>query len=47
MSDFVELMVGATASGCIYALVALSYVGLLALYSGPLKHVVIIDVGAA
>lgn len=25
MSDFVELMVGATASGCIYALVALSY----------------------
>ena len=27
-----------------FALVALSYVGLLALYSGPLKHVVIIDV---
>ncbi|MCB2001130.1 MAG: branched-chain amino acid ABC transporter permease, partial [Rhodoferax sp.] len=25
MRDFVELMVGATASGCIYALVALSY----------------------
>lgn len=25
MSDFLELMVGATASGCIYALVALSY----------------------
>jgi 4-hydroxybenzoate polyprenyltransferase len=27
-----------------FALVAVSYVGLLALYSGPLKHVVIIDV---
>jgi 4-hydroxybenzoate polyprenyltransferase len=27
-----------------FALVALAYVGLLALYSGPLKHVVIIDV---
>ena len=27
-----------------FALVALTYVGLLALYSGPLKHVVIIDV---
>ena len=25
MNDFLELLVGATASGCVYALVALSY----------------------
>ena len=37
-------LAGAYALRPAFALVALAYVGLLALYSGPLKHVVIIDV---
>jgi 4-hydroxybenzoate polyprenyltransferase len=37
-------LAGAWAIGPAFALAALAYVSLLALYSGPLKHVVIIDV---
>lgn len=37
-------LIGAFALRPAFALVALAYVSLLALYSGPLKHVVIIDV---
>ncbi len=37
-------LAGAYALRPAFALVSLAYVGLLALYSGPLKHVVIIDV---
>jgi 4-hydroxybenzoate polyprenyltransferase len=44
----VVLAVGALAAAFVlrfeFGLIALAYVGLLALYSGPLKHVVIIDV---
>lgn len=39
-----DTLAGAYALRPAFALVALAYVGLLALYSGPLKHVVIIDV---
>lgn len=37
-------LIGSYALRPAFALVAVAYVGLLALYSGPLKHVVIIDV---
>ena len=40
----VASLAGAYALRPAFALVAVTYVGLLALYSGPLKHVVIIDV---
>jgi 4-hydroxybenzoate polyprenyltransferase len=40
----VAALAGAYALRPAFALVAVAYVGLLALYSGPLKHVVIIDV---
>ena len=37
-------LVGAWMLGATFGIVATSYLGLLALYSGPLKHIVIIDV---
>src|SRR5438552_2280858 len=37
-------LAGAFALGTRFGLVATTYIGLLALYSGPLKHIVIIDV---
>jgi 4-hydroxybenzoate polyprenyltransferase len=40
----IAALAGAYALRPAFALVSLTYVGLLALYSGPLKHVVIIDV---